>query len=200
MESIQTVDEVSEFMRQHERSRRLRLAIFAVVATAAIVGAIALLVFRDSGSSIDRELATKIRSALPHISRADRPTFAASALAELEARRLPAPMLEALKEASSMPPEYVSMGFAKSLAAPEVVAVWKRACPSGPRAVANALEAAAEPSAVCDACPRACAKLGSPLHGHAVVVAFAMLAADELSQHGSLHSLEVELLRMLAEG
>jgi hypothetical protein len=187
-------------LRQHTRTRRLRLAIGGGILALLIAGAAALVVARAMKPAIDSKLASKIGDLLPQISRAERPAFAAQALAELEVGRLPAPMIAALNDLSTMPPEYAAMSLAKVLTDPAVLPLWRRACPAGPRALADALRAgASDGAAICGDCPRACGRLGAPLSGHPATVAFAVLAADALAQHGSLHRVEVELLRSLAE-
>ncbi len=192
---VTETDDIEGFLRLESRRRR-RSFIIAGSITALIVAAAVVFFATRSSNDIDRELAGKIRAAIPHI-HGDEAGFAAQALSELEARRLPKPMLKALEKAASGGP-YASMALAEALVDPALVPVWKRACPAGPRALADGLQSGAGAD-VCGACPQACAKLGGKLYGHPAAVAFSLLAADALAQHGSLHSVEVELLQMLAQ-
>jgi hypothetical protein len=188
-------DDFESFLRLETRRRRRTFAIAGGAVAVLVAAVVVFVVTRASHPDIDRDLAGKIRAAIPHIHGESQSAFAAEALWELEAKRLPAPMLKALKNAANGGP-YGAMSLAEALADPAVVPIWKRACPGGPRVLADAMQTGGA-SAICDECPRACSKLGA-ISGHPVAVAFAVLAADALSEHGRLHSVEVELLQMLA--
>ncbi len=172
------------------------LAIAAGIAALIIVVVVAFIATRRDHPSIDRELAARIRSSIPTFPAARERDFAAKALAELEERRLPAPMLMALKEAAIGGP-LATVSLAESFNKPEVRPLWRRTCPQGTRVLVDGIRRGSG-RVVCEGCAAACSRLGGNLDGPPAHVAFAMLSADVLSQHGSLDSVEVELLQILA--
>jgi hypothetical protein len=193
--------EIDGYLQQAARTRRRRLVIFVGVAAVLVGTLVTVLALSASQPQIDRELAGKIRSAIPHISPSSRRGFAAEALAELEAKRLPEPMLKALGQVVGMPGDYMGMALATALVDPELVPLWTQTCPAGPRALAEAIQMSPG-SAIehfCSACEQACRRLDRTNYREVTPLAFAALALGHLSRHGALHSVEIELLRMLGE-
>jgi hypothetical protein len=194
-------EELDDYVAEMTRSRRRRLLIGGGVAALAVGAVVTVIALNVPRTHVDPALVSKIRGALPNISPSERPAFAGAALAELEAKRLPAPLIKALGEIQSMPPEYATMSLARPLASPEALSLWQHACPAGPRALAESAmsDRSSAVDSFCSACPAACARLKPTPSGHVAAVAFAAVAADELARQGDLDPLELELLRMIAD-
>lgn len=132
-------DELDEYQAA-ARTRRRRAMVVALVVVVVIVAVFAWR--RATGlPGLDRETEQSVREALPEIEKLPvevRRSFAAVALAELEAKRLPAALVEAFDDYGRAPPGYGAMlllePFAQDAAVRET---WDRACPAGLAAIAD---------------------------------------------------------------
>ena len=195
--------EEDEYLRAQNRARARRLVALALFIAAAAVAAVLLLVKGGRRGGPDPARLEKVRAAMAGIPGDLRAGFAAAALVELEAGRLPAPLLQALDKMQGAPVEMSDLLAARALPEGVTMQALRRACPVAPRAIADAvaLAPAAQKAAFCAPCADLCARLPSAPEGSRVgLLAFALVIADLLARDGGLDPTEETLLVWLLGG
>ena len=193
----ESVDDVAAFEQDLARRGKRRLLLVGVALAVVALGVVLLLMLGKKGA--DAGKLASVRSAMARIDPGSRPIFAAAALAETGAGRIPEPLRKVLEQLQSVPPDLRPALAARSLVDPAVTPILVGACPGGPRALAGAvaLPRGEQTASFCGTCSALCARVGRAEREPVALTAFAAVVAEALARSGGVDPTEQRLLGWL---